>query len=52
MEQKLGQGALFTLSPLVACTCQQLSVLVLPHFFPPFFNDAAQPITPPLHLIS
>jgi hypothetical protein len=51
-QQKSNQGILFTLSPLVARACQQLSVLVPTHFFSPFFNDTTQRITSPLHLIS
>jgi len=31
---------------LVAGASQQLFVFVLPHFFPAFLDDAAQPITP------
>jgi hypothetical protein len=36
----------------VARAGQKLSVLVLPHFFSPFFNDTAQRITPSLDLNS
>jgi hypothetical protein len=36
---------LFTLSSLMTCFCQQLSVLVLPHFFATFFDYTTQLIT-------
>ena len=36
---------LFTLSSLMTRLCQQLSVLVLPHFLTTFFDDTAQLIT-------
>jgi hypothetical protein len=52
LNNRIGSGPLFTLSPLVARACQQLSVLVPAHFFSPFFNDTAQRITSSLQLIS
>jgi len=43
--QKVPEVSLFTLSSLMACPCQKLSVFVFPHFFSSFFYNAAQQIT-------
>jgi hypothetical protein len=42
---KQSQVSLSTLLSLMAGFSQQFAMLVLSHFFSPFFNDAAQPIT-------
>ena len=38
-------GFILAFPSLMACTGQQFAVLMFSHFFPSFFNDAAQLIT-------
>lgn len=47
LYRKNSRHLLFTFPSLMACTGQQLFMLVLSHFFSSFFNNTAQPITPP-----
>jgi hypothetical protein len=39
------KGTLFTFPSLMPRTGQELSMLVLPHLFAPFFDNATQQIT-------
>jgi hypothetical protein len=43
--------SLFALSALMTRFCQQLSVLVLPHFFTAFFDNTSQLITSNLNFL-
>jgi hypothetical protein len=47
LYRKNSRHLLFTFPSLMACTGQQLFMLVLSHLFSSFFNNTAQPITPP-----